>query len=169
MMFGRDSAAEPLTQRQSGARKGANMQQFLLFFGGGEGGFGDILPMLLMMVAIFYFLIIRPQKKRERQAKEMRESLEVGDEILTIGGILGRVVSMREDSILIESGSANTKLRITRGAVQTNVSSTERLRERQAEAAKSAAEERDRKKSGKDKDMSAAEQREKELQKKLER
>jgi len=149
------------------------MQQFFLF-GGGEGGIGEILPMMLIMVGIFYFLLIRPQKKRERAAKEMRESLEVGDEILTIGGILGRVVSISKDndSILIESGSANTKLRVTKAAIQTNISSQERVRDRQVEAAKSAAEEKDRKKGRKDKDddsaMSAANEREKELEKKLE-
>ena len=146
------------------------MQQFLLMFGGGEGGggFGDILPMLLVMVAVFYFLIIRPQKKRERQAKEMRESLEIGDEILTIGGVLGRVVSIKDDSLLIESGSANTKLRIVKGAIQTNITGQEKLRERQA----AAAEEREKQRGKKGKDdgadaMSAAEKREKELEKKL--
>ena len=160
--------------RHSGARKGAIMQEYLLMFGGGEGGFGDILPMLLIMVGIFYFLIIRPQKKRERAAKDMRESLEVGDEILTIGGILGRVVSMREDSILIESGSANTKLRITKAAVQTNITGQEKMRERQMAAAQSAADERDRRrgKGKKDRDedsLAAAEAREKELEKKMEK
>ena len=135
----------------------------------------DILPMMLIMVGIFYFLLIRPQKKRERQAKEMRASLEIGDEVLTIGGILGRVVSIKDDSdtILIESGSANTKLRITKGAIQTNLTGQEKLRERQAEAAKAAADERERKKGGRGRDgadaMAAAEQREKELQKKMEK
>ena len=130
----------------------------------------DILPMIVLMVAVFYFLIIRPQKKREKQAKEMRESLEIGDEILTIGGVLGRVVSIKEDSLLIESGSANTKLLIVKGAIQTNITGQEKLRERQA----AAAEERERQKGKKGKGdgtnaMAAAEQREKELEKKLEK
>ena len=125
----------------------------------------DILPMMLIMVAIFYFLLIRPQKKREKAAKEMRESLEIGDEILTIGGVLGRVVNIKEDTLLIESGSANTKLLIVKGAIQTNVTGQDRLRERQA----AAAEERAKQKGKKSDDVStsAAEQREKELQKKL--
>jgi len=146
------------------------MQQFLLA-ANGDGGMMGMLPMFAIMIAIFYFLIIRPQKKREKQAKEMREALEIGDEVLAAGGIIGRVVSISKDndSILIESGSANTKLRIAKAAIQTNITSTERLRERQAEAAKAAAEERDRKKGkkSKDEDTSAADEREKELQKKL--
>lgn len=130
-----------------------------------------MLPMMLLMVAIFYFMLIRPQRKKEKAAKEMREAVEIGDEILTIGGILGRVASIRDDSVLIESGSANTKLRITKTAIQTNVSATERLRERHAEAAKAAAEEKERKKAqkgkGDDAALSSAAEREKELEKKL--
>jgi len=146
------------------------MQEFML--AAGEGGTGSMMMMILPMIAIFYFLLIRPQKKREKAAKEMRDSLEVGDEILTVGGILGRVVSLREDSdsILIESGSANTKLRIAKSAIQTNITGQEKVRERQAAQAQSAAEERERKKGGKGKDvdaMKAAEDREKELQKKM--
>jgi len=104
-----------------------------------DGGLMQMLPMLLVMVGVFYLLLIRPQKKREKQAKEMRDSLEVGDEILTVGGILGRVVSIREesDSLLIESGSANTKLRISRGAVQTNLSALEKEKENKQAAAQS--------------------------------
>jgi len=113
------------------------MQELLLAQEG--GGLMSTLPMLLVMAGIFYFLIIRPQKKREKQAKEMRDSLEVGDEILTVGGILGRVVSIREesDSLLIETGSANTKIRISRGAVQSNLSALEK-QEKEKEAKQAA-------------------------------
>ena len=111
---------------------------------------GAMMPILLM-VAVFYFIIIRPKKNQEKQVDAMRKQLEVGDEIVTIGGILGRVVSVKEDvdSILIESGSANTKLRITKSAVQTNLTATEKMREKQQEAAAAAAEEKERKKAEK--------------------
>lgn len=76
-------------------------------------------PILLMFV-VLYFMMIRPQKKREKATQEMRSKLEVGDEIVTNGGIIGRVVSVREDSLVIETGSDRSKIRIARWAVQTN-------------------------------------------------
>jgi len=78
-----------------------------------------LLPMV-MIFAVMYLLMIRPQRKREKLQREMRSRLEVGDEIITIGGIIGRVVSLREDSLVIETGSDRSKIRITRGAVQQN-------------------------------------------------
>jgi len=78
-----------------------------------------LLPMILLF-AVMYFLMIRPQRKRDKLQREMRSKLEVGDEIITTGGIIGRVVSLREDSIVIETGSDRSKIRITRGAVQQN-------------------------------------------------
>jgi preprotein translocase subunit YajC len=78
-----------------------------------------IIPMLLMFV-VLYFLMIRPQRKRDKQAKEMRSKIEVGDEIITVGGIVGRVVSLREDTIVVETGSDRSKIRIQRWAIQSN-------------------------------------------------
>ena len=106
------------------------MLEYLLFFGGGEEGgdlFGALWPMLLFVPIIW--MMMRSKRKQERFAQEIRSSLEVGDEIVTVGGILGRVVSVRDDSLLIETGSANTKMRITRQAVQTNLTSHERRQE----------------------------------------
>ena len=60
------------------------------------------------------------QKKREREVEKMRSSIEVGDEIVTSGGIIGRVVSIREDTIVIETGSDRSKIRIARWAIQQN-------------------------------------------------
>ncbi|MFQ9873100.1 MAG: preprotein translocase subunit YajC, partial [Oscillospiraceae bacterium] len=79
----------------------------------------QLLPIVLIMV-VFYFLLIRPQKKQEKQVQKMRASLEVGDEVVTSGGIIGRVVSLREDNIVIETGSDRSKLRIARWAVAQN-------------------------------------------------
>ena len=81
------------------------------------GGYTSIILMVAMLV-IFYFVLIRPQKKREKAEKEMRNTIEIGDGVTTIGGIIGRVVSMKDDTLLIESGSDRTKLRINRWAVQ---------------------------------------------------
>ncbi|MCT4605393.1 MAG: preprotein translocase subunit YajC [Marinisporobacter sp.] len=73
--------------------------------------------MTVIFIAIFYFLIIRPQKKREKQIKEMRESLKVGDQISTIGGIFGKISKVKEDMITIEVGSDKTKLQVARWAI----------------------------------------------------
>ncbi len=74
-----------------------------------------ILPIGLL--AIFYFFAIRPQRKKEKEIKEMRGSLKVGDEVVTIGGIYGKIVVVKDDVLTIESGSAKTKLELTRWSV----------------------------------------------------
>ena len=68
-------------------------------------------------VAMFYFFAIRPQKKKEAQVKEMRSELKVGDNIITIGGIHGKIVVAKEDILTIETGTAKTKLDVTRWSV----------------------------------------------------
>ena len=88
------------------------------------GGVGGILGMALpfiIMLALMYFLIIRPQKKKEKAEKAMRDNLQVGDEIITIGGIYGRVISLKEDTIVIESKSDHSKMTIARWAMQQNL------------------------------------------------
>lgn len=74
--------------------------------------------MIVAMVAIFYFLLYRPQKKQEKETAKMRNSLEVGDEITTIGGIIGEVVSIKEETVTIETGKDRSKIRIHRSAVR---------------------------------------------------
>ena len=72
------------------------------------------------ILLVFYFALIRPQKKREKEAEKMRNSLEVGDEIVTVGGVIGRVVVIKEDNIVIETGGDRSKVRIARWAIQQN-------------------------------------------------
>lgn len=74
-------------------------------------------PMVLIIV-VFYFMLIRPQRKREKQERDMRNSIAVGDEISTIGGFIGRVVSVKDDVLVIESSSDRTKLKIYRWAIR---------------------------------------------------
>lgn len=79
--------------------------------------------MVIYIVLIFgamYLFIMRPQKKKEKKEKEMRDNIQIGDEIITIGGIYGRVVSLKEDTLVIESQSDHSKLTISRWAVQMN-------------------------------------------------
>ncbi len=74
--------------------------------------------MLVAMVAVFYFFLYRPQKKQEKQQKEMMNSLNVGDEITTIGGIVGRIVSIKEEVVSIETSKDRTRLSILRSAIR---------------------------------------------------
>ena len=74
--------------------------------------------MLLVMFVVFYFFGIRPQKKQEKEAANMRNSLEIGDEIVTIGGIVGQVVSVKGDTITIATGKDRTKIRFLKTAVR---------------------------------------------------
>ena len=78
-----------------------------------------VLPIVLMIV-IFYFLLIRPEKKRSKKMKEMLDNLQVADEVVTSGGIIGRVLSVKEDTVLIETGSDRTRLRVLRTAIIEN-------------------------------------------------
>lgn len=91
--------------------------------GAASGGFGIWYYIIVfgIMFAAMYFFIIRPQKKKEKEEKKMRENLQVGDEIITIGGIYGRVISLKEDSIVIESKSDHSKMTIARWAMQQNL------------------------------------------------
>lgn len=78
-----------------------------------------ILPLGLIFV-VFYFLLIRPQKKKDKETQNMRNNIQVGDEIVTAGGIIGRVVSIKEDNVVIETGNDRSKVRIKRWAIQSN-------------------------------------------------
>ncbi|MGI6280051.1 MAG: preprotein translocase subunit YajC [Acutalibacteraceae bacterium] len=87
-----------------------------------QGPAGSALFFIVYLVVIFgamYFLLFRPQRKKQKEEKKMRESLRIGDEIITIGGIYGRVVSLKEDTIVIESQVDRSKLTIARWALQT--------------------------------------------------
>ena len=89
--------------------------------GGTAGGLLMTALPLILMIGAMYLFIIRPQKKKEKEEKKMRENLQVGDEILTIGGIYGRVISLKEDAIVIESKSDHSKMTIARWAMQQNL------------------------------------------------
>jgi preprotein translocase YajC subunit len=74
---------------------------------------------LVAFIALMYFLLIRPQKKKEKEVKEMRDSVSVGDEVVTIGGICGKIVKTKEDSLVIQVGADKTKFEIKRWAIST--------------------------------------------------
>ena len=79
--------------------------------------------MLVLLFAVMYFLMIRPQKKKDKQIQDMRKSLQVGDEIITIGGICGKIVKTKPDTIVIQVGADRVKFEMMRWAVS-SVTST---------------------------------------------
>ena len=83
----------------------------------GDGGLMTI-GLVIGMFALLYFFMIRPQKKREKEEAAMREAIQVGDEITTIGGIIGKVVSVKGDTFVLESTKDRTKLRFLKGAIR---------------------------------------------------
>ena len=83
---------------------------------GGKEMLVSFLPFIILIVA-FYFILIKPQKKREKETKEMLNAIGVGDEIVTIGGIVGKVVKVKENHVVIETGSDCVKLTFERGAI----------------------------------------------------
>ena len=72
---------------------------------------------IVVMVLIFYFLLIRPQKKRQRQMQNMLDSMQKGDEIVTIGGIMGKVFDIRQDCVVITTSADETKMKFEKSAI----------------------------------------------------
>ncbi len=84
------------------------------------GGLTAFMPLIMMglLFVVMYFLMIRPQKKKQKEEQKMRESIRVGDEITTIGGIRGRIVNIKEDEFVIETGADRNKMVIKKWALQ---------------------------------------------------
>ena len=90
---------------------------------------------LALMVVLLYFMIYRPQKKQEKKDAAMRNSLEIGDQVTTIGGVIGRVLAIKDDTFVLETGSDRVKIRFTKTAI----GSVEKLNMDNAPAASSKA------------------------------
>ena len=86
--------------------------------GGGAVELMSTLALPILLLVVFYFFLIRPQNKKEKKVNEMRNSIEVGDTITTIGGIVGHVASIKEDTFVLEIGADRVKLRFKRWAIQ---------------------------------------------------
>ena len=87
-----------------------------------------MVPQIIMIVALFaimYFMLIRPQKKKDDEIRKMRDSLKVGDEILTIGGIYGKIVRIKDDRLTIQVGSDRTKIDVAKWAINNLEKGTE--------------------------------------------
>lgn len=88
--------------------------------GGNAGSMWTMILLYGVIIAVFYFILIRPQSKQKKKEEEMRNSLEVGDSIVTIGGIVGRVVSIKDEDIVIETGADRNKMKIKKWAIGSN-------------------------------------------------
>ena len=89
------------------------------------GGMASPLIMMVLMFAIFYFMLIRPENKRKKEAEAMRSALKVGDKITTIGGIVGKVVDVKEDKFVIETGADQVRIELAKWALSSNETAAE--------------------------------------------
>ncbi len=83
-------------------------------------GMTSTIIMIVVMIAIFYFLLIRPENKKKKQANEMRGNVKVGDEITTIGGIIGTTCAVKEETIVLETGADRVRIEFAKWAISTN-------------------------------------------------
>ena len=91
--------------------------------------------MLVVMFGVMYFMMIRPENKRKKEAEAMRSALKVGDKITTIGGIMGKVVDVKDDKFVIETGADQVRIEFAKWALSTNETAAENAK---AEAKKAA-------------------------------
>ena len=103
---------------------------------GAAGGMSSILFLVIIFV-VFYFFLIRPENKRKKKLNDMRSNITLGDEIVTIGGIIGKVVQVTDDTITFETGEDRVRMQVTKWAISSNVRE-EKERAQQEAAAKAA-------------------------------
>lgn len=84
----------------------------------GSGSFSMLL-MIVIMFAVFYFFVIRPENKKKKKTEEMRNSLSLGDEIITIGGMIGKIVQITDDTITFETGEDRVRIQTKKWAIST--------------------------------------------------
>ena len=94
-------------------------------------GLGGTVFMLIGMFALMYFVMIRPENKRKKEAEQMRAALKVGDNITTIGGVTGKVVSIKDDKFVIESGADQVRIEFAKWALSTNDTAAAAAKEKQ--------------------------------------
>ena len=97
-------------------------------------GMGSTLIMLAVMMGLMYFMLIRPENKRKKEAEQMRSAVKTGDQITTIGGIVGTVVHVKEDKIVVETGADQVRIEFTKWAVSSNETANEAKKAEQQKA-----------------------------------
>ena len=112
-------------------------------------GMTSTIIMLVMMLAVMYFMLIRPENKRKKEAEAMRSALKVGDKITTIGGIMGKVVDIKDDKFVIETGADQVRIELAKWALSTNETAAENAKAEAKKAAEAKARAKAEKKAGK--------------------
>ena len=113
------------------------------------GGLMSTVIMLAMMFGIFYFMLIRPENKRKKEAEQMRSSVKTGDKIITIGGIVGTVVSVKDDKIVIETSSDQVRMELMKWSVSSNETAAQAAKAEAKKAQEAKAKAKAAKKAGK--------------------
>ena len=124
--------------------------------GGPMAAMGTILP-LVVIFGVFYLFFIHPERAKEKENRAMMEKMQVADEVVTIGGIIGRVLAVQGDTVLIETGGDRTRIRVLKASIQEN---------RTAKEAAAKAKAAEKPKTLKDKMVHAAAEKDKEKKKK---
>ena len=88
-------------------------------------GMGSTMMMLIVMLAVFYFMLIRPENKRKKEAEQMRSSVKKGDKVVTIGGIVGVVVDVKDNKFVMETGADQVRIELEKWALSTNETAAE--------------------------------------------
>ena len=88
-------------------------------------GMGSTMLMLVIMIGVFYFMLIRPENKRKKEAEQMRAAVKKGDKIVTIGGITGVVVDVKENKFVMESGADQVRIEFEKWAISSNETAAE--------------------------------------------
>ena len=112
-------------------------------------GMSSSIIMLVAMLAIFYFMLIRPENKRKKEAEAMRGAVKTGDKIVTIGGIIGTVVNVKEDKIVIETSADQVRMELAKWAISSNETAAEAKKAEAKKAQEAKAKAKAAKKAGK--------------------
>ncbi len=116
------------------------------------GGLLGMLPMLLIMVGVFYFMLIRPENKRKKEAEQMRSAMKTGDQVTTIGGIVGKVVDVKSDKFVLETSADQVRIEFAKWALSTNETAAEAAKEEAAKRQEQKAKEKAARKAAKNKE-----------------
>ena len=103
------------------------------------GGMGSSMFILIAMLAVMYFIMIRPENKRKKEAEQMRSSVKKGDKVVTIGGIVGVVVDVKDNKFVMETGADQVRIELEKWALSTNETAAEAKKAQEAKAKAKAA------------------------------
>ncbi len=106
----------------------------LFFTSTGTNGLGSLLPMIIIFGVMMYFMVIRPEKKKKKEEEALRSSLQVGDRITTIGGIVGKIIDISGENIVIETSLDQVRMELKKWSVMSNDTAAEKQKKARAEA-----------------------------------